>query len=194
MKHTSLVLAGWFAMISAFIAIPQTYLSFRLESVENPTSLIILMMMQLLGIALFTVITLYLKKFLNTLFRFHDTDKQINLMIMANVTAGILVCAGMCFPQHKETLSVVAMVLLVFQGILQIQFGYRLLKLPDTLGGMLKPFCYVNMLTGICVASLVFILVGVVVSALSDLMLGTIFFNVAKLTGKPDLTDSGEKM
>lgn len=42
------------------------------------------------------------------------------------------------------------------------------------------------MVTGICIASVVLILVGVVTSAVSDLMLGTIFFNVAKLVKKPD--------
>ena len=45
---------------------------------------------------------------------------------------------------------------------------------------ILKPFCIQNIATGICEASLVLILVGVVVSAVGDLMLGTIFFNVSK--------------
>jgi hypothetical protein len=69
---------------------------------------------------------------------------------------------------------------MVFAGIVQIQLGFKLLKLENNLGGLLKPFCYMNMATGICVASIVLILVGAVVSAISDLMLATIFFNVAK--------------
>lgn len=101
-------------------------------------------------------------------------------MIMANVIAGIFVIGGMYIFQIKEIVSVAALVLMVFQGIVQLQFGYKLLQLQNELGGLHKPYCYLNMATGVCVASLVLILVGVVVSAISDLMLATILLNVAK--------------
>jgi hypothetical protein len=71
--------------------------------------------------------------------------------------------------------------IIVAQGVVQAHFGYKLLKLPNDLGGMLKPFCYVNMATGILMATIILIPVGIVVSAISDLMLGTIFFNMGKL-------------
>jgi hypothetical protein len=137
------------------------------------------------------VITRFLKKLLNEQYAFHDTDRQIDLMIMANVGAGVLVLVGLCFPPLKETLGIASMVVIVFLGIVQIQFGYRLLTLQNDLGGMLKPFCYSNMATGICIASVILIIVGVAVSAVSDLMLGTIFFNVAKFVREPvsDKTD-----
>lgn len=187
------MIAGWITMMSAFMALPQTYLVFRLGSAEDSRSIIIQMVVQLFGIILFSVITLCLKRLLNTRFRFHATDRQIELMIMANVTAGILVLVGMNLVQYKETLGIAAMVILVFQGIVQIQFGYRLLKLGDDLAGMLKPFCYANMATGICIASLLLMLVGVVVSAISDLMLATIFFNIAKLTRATDTSNAEDQ-
>lgn len=168
-------------MISAFIALPQAYLVLKLGASEDSTAIIVQISIQLFGIILFSVITLCLKKLLNTRFSFHATDRQIELMIMANVTAGILVLIGTTLVQYRETLGIAAMVILVFQGIVQLQFGFRLLKLSDDLAGMLRPFCYANMATGICIASLVLMLVGVVVSAISDLMLATIFFNMAKL-------------
>lgn len=180
MSYKSLVVAGWIAMISAFIAIPFAYLTFTLEGRTGLTTLGIQTVMQLFGMALFVVITACTKRLLNGRFAFHDTDKQIGLMIVANIAAGVLVLAGLFLPPLKETLGIAALVVMVFQGIIQIQFGYRLLKLEDNLGGMLKPFCSANMLTGVCIASVVLIVVGVVVSALSDLMLGTIFFHVAK--------------
>jgi hypothetical protein len=61
------------------------------------------------------------------------------------------------------------------------------------LGGLLKPFCYLNMATGVCVASLMLILVGVVLSAISDLMLATIFFNIAKELKEVELSRSETK-
>ncbi|MDA8415388.1 MAG: hypothetical protein M0023_16560 [Desulfobacteraceae bacterium] len=108
-------------------------------------------------------------------------------MIMANVVAGIFVIGGMYFSQIKETAGIAALVIMVFQGIVQIQFGYKLLKLENNLGGLLKPFSYLNMVTGVCVASIVLILVGVVVSAISDLMLATIFFNVSRRLKEAEL-------
>lgn len=181
MSYKSLVAAGWIAIVSAFIALPLVYLTFKLDGRADLTALIIQALLQVFGTVLFVVITRYMKKLLNVQFAFHDTDRYIDLMIMANVAAGVLVLAGLLFSPLKETLGIAAMVILVFLGIVQIQFGYRLLKLQNNLGGMLKPFCYVNMLTGICVASVVLIFVGVVVSAIADLMIGTIFLNAAKM-------------
>jgi hypothetical protein len=104
----------------------------------------------------------------NRIFTFHDTDININLMIMANIVAGVFVAGGMYISQVKETAGIAALVLMVFQGIVQIQFGYKLLKLQNNLGGLLKPFCYLNMVSGIFVASIVLHLVGVVVSAIME--------------------------
>lgn len=79
-----------------------------------------------------------MKKLLNRQYAFHDTDRQIGLLITANIGAGILVLAGLCFPPVKETMNIAAIVLVVMLGIVQVQFGYRLLKLQNDLGGMLN--------------------------------------------------------
>jgi hypothetical protein len=180
LTHKTLNIAGWLTMISAFASIPMAYLVFKLEGRADAGGTLILAIVQAAGTLLFVAITLFLKRFLNRIFRFHNTDKSIDLMIMANVVAGIFVVGGMYFSQIKETAGIAALVIIVFQGIVQIQFGYKLFKLENNLGGLLKPFSYLNMATGICVASIVLILVGVAVSAISDLMLATIFFNVSK--------------
>jgi len=173
-------IAGLLAMISAFVSIPMAWMAFRLELQSDPAATNLIVIMQTAGTVLFVAITLLLRRFLNRIFLFHDTDKSIDLMIMANVIAGILVVGGMYMPQLKDTAGIATLVMMVFQGVVQLQFGYKLLKLPNNLDGLLKPFCYLNIVTGVCVASIVLILPGVVVSAISDLMLGTIFFNVSK--------------
>jgi hypothetical protein len=180
LSYKTLVAAGWITMTGAFIALPLAYIMFRLEGRADLTAQIIQALMQVFGTVLFVVITRYMKTLLNLRFAFHGTDRYIDLMIMANVVAGVLVLAGLFFSPLKETLGIAALVIMVFQGIVQIQFGYGLLKLQENIGGMLKPFCYANMLTGLCVASVVLIIVGVAVSAIADLMLGTIFLNMAK--------------
>jgi hypothetical protein len=177
-------------MISAFVSVPMAFYAFKLEGQAGATDTFILATMQGAGTLLFVTITVFLKRFLNSLYNFHDTDRNIDLMIMANVVAGIFVVGGMYVSQIKEIVSVAALVLMVFQGIVQLQFGYKLLQLQNGLGGLLKPYCYLNMTTGVCVASIVLIVVGVVVSAISDLMLATILLNVAKQLKEAELNQT----
>ncbi len=168
-------------MISAFASIPVAYISLKLEGRIDSTATFIQTAIQIIAILIFLAITLNLKKLLNVNFKFHDADKSIDWMIKANVVAGILTVIALQSSQLKDTLSMAALLIMVAQGIVQIRFGYKLFKLENNLGGMLMPFCYANMATGICVASVILILVGILISAISDLMLGTIFFNIAKL-------------
>ena len=175
-------IAGWLAMASAFLTLPLVYLSFRLEGMHDSFGNMIQTFIQAAGTLLFLAILLYLKRLLNTAFSFHDTDKNIGLMVMASMVTGVLSIGIFSFPPLKESLQSAVIVILVALGIVQAQFGYRLLKLTNDLGGLLKPFCYANMTTGLFMASIVLMPLSIVVSALSDLMLGTIFFNLARLT------------
>jgi len=104
-------------------------------------------------------------------------------MVMASMLTGVLSIGAFSFPALKESLQSAVVVILVGLGMVQVRFGYRLLKLPHELGGLLKPFCYTNMVTGIFLASVVLMPLSIVVSALSDLMLGTIFFNMSRSAG-----------
>jgi hypothetical protein len=183
LTSATLKFAGWLAMASAFLTLPLVYLSYRLDSRLDVTSTLIEAAIQLFGVMLFVAITRYLKKFLDALFNFHDVDRAIDLMIIANVIAGILTIIGLYFTHLKEASGYAVMVILVAQGLVQAQFGYKLLRLPYGLGGILKPFCYANIATGILIATIVLIPIGIVASALSDLMLGTIFLNTAQWIG-----------
>jgi len=183
MTSRGMKIAGWLAMASAFFTLPLVYLSFRLEGMNDSYADIMQILIQTFGTLLFVAIVLCLKRLLNAAFDFHATDRNIDLMVMASIVSGVLSIGVFSFPAFKESLQSAVIVILVALGIVQIQFGYRLLKLADNLGGLLKPFCYANMATGIFLASVVLMPLSIIVSALSDLMLGTIFFNMATLAG-----------
>ena len=191
MTRRTLKTAGWLAMASSCSSFPSSYASCQRDDGADPVTNAIQIGIQLVGMALFVAITLLCRRLLNARFGFHDADRSIDLMIMANVVAAIASVVALCFAPWKETLGVAALVIVVFQGIVQVRFGARLLRLQDDLDGMLRPFCYLNMATGVCIASIVLIVVGVVVSAISDLMLGTIFFHIAKLEREPDSPGTG---
>lgn len=173
-------IAGFLSMASAFLSLPLAYLSFSLEGRADAYAAEIQTFIQTSGTLIFVTILLYLKKFLNSLLQFHDTDKSIDLMIMASMVTGVLAIGMFSFPTLKESLGAVLIMILVVQGLVQTQLGYKLLKLPNDLQGMLKPFCYANMLTGLLLATVILIPLSILISALSDLMLGTIFFNISR--------------
>lgn len=180
MTYKTLIIAGWFSMTSAFFSIPLTYFSYLLDGRGDTVSIAARIAIQTGGVLLYVAITLYLKKLLNVLFKFHETDRIMVLMIVANVVSSVIAAvAG--FTRFEEQLAIAALAILALQGVAQIWFGYRLRKLPYELDGMLKPFSFLNMATGLCVASVVLLVVGVVASAITDLMLGTIFFHIARL-------------
>lgn len=184
----SLKTAGWLAMASAFLTLPLVFLSFKLDGIIDFKATVIQTIIQVSGTFLFVSIIIYLRKLLNSLYNFHDTDRNIDLMILAGAVTGIISMVSLYVPPLKESVEYAVIVILILQGIVQLQFGYKLLKLPDDLGGMLKPFCYANIATGIFMASVILIPLGILASAISDLMLGTIFLSVSRLvSGKTEL-------
>lgn len=180
LRRGTLILAGWLAMASAFGSIPLSWLAYRLES--DPAAAGILAAIQVSGALLFVAISLLLRRLLSVRFRFCAANRSIDLMIAANLAAVALVVALPWLPGGRDGLENASLVLLVVQGVAQARLGVRLLGLPDDLDGMLRPFCYLNMVTGACIASLILVVVGLVVSAVTDLMLGTMFFYLAKPT------------
>ena len=168
-------------MASAFLTLPLAYLSYSLEGRADPYASEIQTFLQAFGTLIFITIILYLKRFLNFFLKFHDADKSIDFMVMTGMATGVVTIGIFSFPALKESLVSAVIVILVLQGIVQARFGYKLLKLPNDLGGILKPFCYANMATGILLATVILIPLSMVVSAISDLMLGTIFFSMSKL-------------
>lgn len=167
-------------MASAFLTLPLAYLSFNLEGRTTSYTEEIQTVILASGTLIFLAVFLYLKKFLNSRFSFHATDTTIALVVMLNMVTGTVALGIYSFPALKESLASLLIINQVVQGIVLIRFGFNLLKLPDNLGGMLNPFCYANIATGILAATVILIPLSMLASAISALMLGTIFFNTAR--------------
>jgi hypothetical protein len=71
------------------------------------------------------------------------------------------------------------MVAFIAFGILSIMFATRLLRLSGNLYGLLKPFSYTQIVSGICFITVFLSPVGIVAGAVADVMLGVIFFRAA---------------
>jgi hypothetical protein len=182
---TTLKIAGWLAMLSAVITLPLVYLSFRLEGRIDPAAQLVETAIQVVGVVIFVAVTVLLKRFLNSTCRFHLADRLIDVMIKANIVICVMVILSLYLKPLQESLSVFIVLMVVALGIVQALFGVRLLKLHDDLGGMLKPYCYLNMATGILSASVVLIPGAILLGAIADVMLGTIFFQAARRATAP---------
>jgi len=175
----NLKLAGWLSITNAILTIPLFAVSVFLVSQPGSAAKLLAMVLAGISFILFIFIFLSLKGLLNTRFGFHDTDTLINVLIWVNAVS--LAVPFMEFlPASDELAAVVPLVLSALSGIVAIAFAIKLLKLPDNLQGMLKPFVYASIATGLCFATIVLIPIGLLASMIADMILGVIFLRVAE--------------
>lgn len=167
-------------MTSAILSIPFLIFSFYLGERDDLLADLLHAAMYLTGPALFIVLATLLKRLLNTRHSFHDVDNYIDFLITLNLIMGLAGLAGLVLPDWEEPLGHFSILLVIAFGAGQILFGFKLINLPDTLKGMLKPYCFFTIATGAMLASVLLMPLGVICGAIADVMLGTIFFQAVE--------------
>jgi hypothetical protein len=180
MTGGSLRWAGWLAMTSALLSLPLLLFSLMNQGTNDLWVKTLDAALQVVGTALFVLLALLLRRFLGRRFNFHGIDRVIDLLIVSNLVIGLIALSVAFFPALQEAGTQVLVVALILLGILQLRFGYLFLAVPDDLGGMRRPYAYLNIATGVCLASIVLVPLAVVLSAIADVMLGTIFLQASR--------------
>ena len=180
MTGSGLRRAGWLAMVSAISTLPLFWWSVTIRADKNLSERITEAAIQVAGTALFVILSLLFRRLLRQRHRFHGVDRIIDLLIISNLLIGVLSLIGTAVPALAESVGMVLVPVAVAMGILQARFGYLLLALPVDLGGLRTPYAYLNMVAGICLASIVLVPVAIIAGAIADVMLGTIFFQSAR--------------
>lgn len=180
MTGGSLRRAGWLAMISAIITLPLFWWSLASHASKNLQGKVIESTIQVVGTILFVLLCVLLRRFLNRRFAFHGIDRIIDLLIISNLVIGLLSLLGSFLPEFEAIIAPVLILVAIAMGMLQARFGYLLLSVPDELGGLRRPYAYLNIVTGICLASIVLVPIAIVCGAIADVMLGTIFLQAAR--------------
>ncbi len=173
-------LAGWLSVTSALFTIPHIWMSVYFDAIEGLGAKFSKAVMIFVSLGLLVYVLRSFKKLLNTRFQFHSVDIYISLVIWGNVLlSGLsllsLGTAGLEF--HVRVLSILTFIPF---GILDIMLGTRLLQISGNLCGLLKPFSYVLIASGVCFISVILSPVGYITSAMSDGILGIIFFRAAE--------------
>jgi len=175
-----LYLAGWLSIANALFAIPSIAMSWFLETIGGSGAKLSQAMLTVVGLGLFLYIISSLRKLLNSRFQFHDVDTYISLLIWGNVVLAALSLLSLESGELEKGMGFLSLMAFIFFGILSIMFATRLLRLSRNLYGLLKPFCYTNILSGICFLTIFLSPVGIIAGAVADIILGVIFFRAAE--------------
>jgi len=189
LKPAILKLAGMLAMVSALLTMPMFLISFQLEGRHDDTALAVHLALQGGGTVIFVALALTFRSLLARNCSFKKADPIILALIILNLVYAVAYSASLLIPQGEEQLGPILIILVILLGIAQSGLGLRLFALESDLGGFKRPYIWLNIITGVCLASVVLMTVGVIASAVADVMLGTIFFQEARRLGSSPKTD-----
>jgi hypothetical protein len=173
-------LAGWLSIANALFAILSIAMSWFLDTLKGIGATFSQALLTVVGLGLFLYIITSFKKLLNSRFKFHDVDIYISLLIWGNVVLAILSLLALGSISPESTMEILSIIAFIFFGILSIMFATRLLRLSGNLYGLLKPFCYITIVNGICFITVFLAPVGIIAGAVTDVILGVIFFRAAE--------------
>lgn len=169
-------LAEWFSITNAAVTIPIVVLSIFLAAIGGVGAKVIQAALTLISLGLFVYIFLSLRKFLNSRLRFHDVDTNITVLIWVNVVISILSILSLSSSQLETAFGLLTFFAIIPWGIIYIVFAIRLLRLSDDLFGLLRPFSYTSIASGLCFTTVILIPLGLILGAVADVILGMIFF------------------
>lgn len=170
-------------MVNALLTIPWFIVTFLLSERELLWLKVVEGSLQATSTFIFIYTSLTLKRMLNVVHGFHEVDRYILWLIKWNFILMVLSLAGLMSPTFASSTGILALILIIPFGIFQLLMGMKLQQLPSDLGGLLRPYCYLNMVTGFSLAAVILLPLGILTGAIADIMLGTIFFQAAS-TGR----------
>lgn len=171
--------AGWLAMFSSLLTLP--WFLFTYSLIREDLTIKAAKAAMIVGrLALFAYLILIFQQLLNRRHSFHGADAVISLLIQASIIQASAAILGLAVPDLAAAVRLFGFIMVVILGILHVMFGIWLLHLPASLGGMHRPFCYLNVVTGGALVSILLLPLGILTSTVADIMLGTIFLHAAK--------------
>lgn len=182
LNEKNLNLAGWLSVVAAVVTFPMLVMAL-LSGLAEEESLVFMYLEAALDIGylvLYVYIFVMFRRLLNERAGFHDADAYVTFLIWTNVAITLVSVVTLPFPETMDAVGIGSVVLLIPFGIVYVVFGIKLLNCDDGLFGYLKPFSYLTIATGVMVAIVVTVFLGMVTSIISDIFLALIFFKAAK--------------
>lgn len=173
-------LAGWLSIASAVLLVPEIGLSVLLKFLASGLEALIAPL-HVVNLAIGIFVLYMFRSLLNERYNFHGVDIPIMILICTNIVFFILglfdLFSGIIMGAAALALgiSVLTMVLFVLFSIVNIVFGVMLLKLKNDLFGLLKPFAYMTIASGVLGATVILAPLGLIAAVAALVILGMIF-------------------
>jgi hypothetical protein len=196
-------IVGWMSITSAILLFPAIVLGLILEIGRKPAILIFLVPYVLLfgasmGLSLYVLYRF--KRLLNDRYEFHDVDNIITAIVILGSVMGVvgiaIKIAGTFMKVNTNDLMTLlpfalgAMAFIVLIGlpmsILSIVFAVRLLRLQDSLYGLLKPYAYLTIVAAALFATFLLAFLGFFFDVACSVLLGLIFLRAARGMPQPE--------
>ena len=177
MKAQSYRAAGWAAAIAVTAFVFEIALSFASQTpayAEIISSPLVALSM-VIHIAFASYATYCLRSYLNERYEYHGADYLILMLVGGGIVLGLILVGSMFFLE-----PVVSMILKlgvgISLGVVSALFGYRLLAVNGTIGGLKKPLAYSHIIAPLCFLSVVLAPIGLLLLLLTGVLLALIFF------------------
>jgi hypothetical protein len=179
MTGARLETAGWLGMASAVLTIPLV-LAEATAQADEPRLVRDLLGLFTTGISVYLYLTL--RELLQVRFAFHEADTAIGFLVGMSIAlfALNLLAHVATRPPSETLLGLVFTAAAAAAGGGLIIFALRLLRLRDRLYGYLRPYAFANIALGVCLASVILVPLGIVVSVVADTLMALIFFAAAR--------------
>ena len=174
-----LKLAGYLAISSALLTLPWFLFTYSFAGKNILAAKVTEACLLVGGVVLYVYLMVTFQQLLNRRYAFRHADKVISLLIQAAVCQCAASLVGLVVPELEGAVRMYGYVIVIILGVLHMMFGIWLLQLSASLGGMHRPYCYLNIVTGFSLASILLVPLGMVTGCIGDVMLGTIFLQAA---------------
>ncbi len=185
LSKNQFVAAGWLAIISAVLLVPEISLA-ALAEFYSSTLTIFVIPIHIANLIIGIYLLYMFRKLLNDQFNFHSIDVIITILIIVNIISffvGLVELTMSLIGTGKiiqDSMSIVTVILFIPYCILTIVFGVKLLNLKEDLYGMQKPFAYTTIASGVCGATLILAPLGLITAVVALVMQGMIFLRVQR--------------
>jgi hypothetical protein len=174
-------LAGWLAIAQSVLLVPEIGVAVLADTLlgTSPFVRIALAPIHVVSMIVGIYVLYMFRDLLGRRFGFHRTDSLLLVLIGANVVFIVLgvigLVLGLLFGAIEGLFDLLSLVLFVPYNILVIALGIRLLSLEDDLFGLLKPFVFMTITSGVLAATVLLAPLGLLAHVAALIILGMVF-------------------
>lgn len=194
MKKNNYALAGWLAITSFVVFCPLIVMSIIYDVLSAKHEAFIPGLYAVVAILTLVqmVCSLYafyqFKNLLNERYQFHDVDLLVTILIIGTILFTSIILIFRAFPAFPMRIAGVAVMTAMGMplAIIGIVFSVKLLRLNQSLHGLLKPLAFTNLAACCFFMTVILAFFGLLLAAAFDLLLGIAFLRGEEKEPEPE--------